>query len=294
MKDKIKSYLDYLKNIKNYSSHTIRNYSLDLNQFNEFLLYKDVDLKEIDNIVIRGFSAEILKKGSQKSTLSRKLASIRSFLQYLVEKGVINHNPAKAVSSPKVDKKIPSFLSEEETIKLLEIKEDSTLQKRNAAIIELLYSTGMRVSELVNLNWDDVNFNSKIIRVKGKGKKERIVPFGKYAEIRLIQWKNNRFELNNGKIDFEPVFLNFRGERITERSVERMIKNLGIKLNLNKKISPHSLRHSFASHLLSRGADLRSIQELLGHESLDTTQKYTHLNIKELMRIYREFHPKAK
>ncbi len=284
---------DFIESLKSYgySNHTIRNYSIDLSQFISFLKNKGKGIENTTHIDIRDFIGERLKERNSKTSIARKLSSIRSFFGFLVEKKVLESNPSEVISTPKLDKKLPSFLSEKEAINLLG-EGKNLAEKRDICIIELLYSSGLRVSELVSLNWEDVNLKNRVIKVKGKGKKERIVPFGTYAERRLKEWFRLRFEINKGNIDEEPLFINMRGKRLTERSVERIVGRYGIEL-IGKRITPHSLRHSFATHLLMRGADLRTIQELLGHESLETTQRYTHLNIKELKEIYQRTHPRS-
>lgn len=285
---------EFINSLKSYdySPHTIRNYFIDLYQFLTFLRNRGKDVKSTTHTDIRDFIGERLKEKNSKTSIARKLSSIRSFFDFLVERKILDHNPSEVISTPKLERKLPSFLSEKEAINLLG-EGKSLAEKRNICIIELLYSSGLRVSELVSLNWENINLKDRVIRVKGKGKKERIVLFGSHAERRLSEWFRLRFEINKGNIDEEPLFINMMGKRLTERSVERVVKRYGIEL-IGKRITPHSLRHSFATHLLMRGADLRTIQELLGHESLETTQRYTHLNIKELKEIYKKTHPRSK
>lgn len=284
---------EFIENLKSYgySTHTIRNYSIDLSQFISFLKNKNKTIEYVTHIDIRDFIGERIREKNSKTSIARKLSSIRSFFDFLVEKKILMHNPSEVISTPKLEKKIPSFLSEKEAINLLG-EGESLIEKRDLCILELLYSSGLRVSELVSLNWENVNLKNRVIRVKGKGKKERIVPFGSHAERRLREWFRLRFEINKGNIDEQALFINLRGGRLTPRSVERIVKKYGVEL-IGKRITPHSLRHSFATHLLMRGADLRAIQELLGHESLETTQRYTHLNIKELKDIYQKTHPRS-
>jgi len=203
-------------------------------------------------------------------------------------------NPAKAVATPKQEKRVPSFLSEEEMAGFLEVPPTGKpLPSRDRAILELLYASGIRVSELVGINLEDANLGERLIRVRGKGKKERLVPFGRMAAERLSVYLRVRPELAQDNIGEKALFLNYQGRRISSRSVERIVDKYIRLTAVKRKISPHSLRHSFASHLLSRGADLRVIQELLGHESLATTQKYTHLNLGQLMDVYRKSHPRS-
>ena len=292
MKKEITQFLSYLKHEKNASPHTIASYKRDLGQFADYLEERKVKLDRIDNIVLRGFLARLHERGNIKSTAARKLAAIRSFFQFCLKKKWLDDNPAKAVATPKQEKQVPSFLSEEEMADFLDLPQSNQpLDLRDKAALELLYASGVRVSELVGMNLDDINFEDRLIRVRGKGKKERLLPFGRKAAESLTRYIRGRSLINKGNIDEQALFLNYRGERLTSRSVERTVDKY-IRLTASRrKISPHSLRHSFASHLLSRGADLRVIQELLGHESLATTQKYTHIDLKLLLEVYRKSHP---
>jgi len=287
-------FVAYLKHEKNASPHTIASYRSDLLQLARYLEEKRVTLKEIDNIVLRGFLAVLYDRGEKKSTIGRKLAAIRSFFQFCVRKGWMDDNPARVVATPRQDKPIPSFLSEEEMQEFLDLPRTSKpLDIRDKAMLELLYATGIRVSELVGIEIEDMKFSERLIRVRGKGKKERLVPFGRIAEESLRSYMRARASIHKGKVDETPLFLNYRGKKLSPRSVERTVDKYIRRSALRRKISPHSLRHSFASHLLSRGADLRVIQELLGHESLATTQKYTHLDLKHLLEVYRKSHPRS-
>jgi len=287
-------FLDHLKYEKNASPHTIMSYRQDLTQLAAYLQARKVALKKVDNVVLRGFLATLYAKREKKSTVARKLAAIRSFFQFCITKKWLEDNPAKVVSTPKQEKPVPSFLSEEEMSQFLDLPQtEKPLDLRDKAILELLYATGLRVSELVGINIDDVSFEERLIRVKGKGKKERIVPFGKMAEDSLFAYLQVRRLINKGDVDDTALFLNYRGNRLSPRSVERTVDKYIKTTAVRRKISPHSLRHSFASHLLSRGADLRVIQELLGHESLATTQKYTHLDLKQLLDVYKKSHPRS-
>jgi integrase/recombinase XerC len=251
-------------------------------------------LRDIDNIVLRGFLALLYDRGEKKSTVARKLAAIRSFFQFCVRKHWMDDNPAKVVSTPKQDKPVPSFLTEEEMKEFLDLPQSAKpLDRRDRAMLELLYATGIRVSELVGICQEDVKFTERLIRIRGKGKKERLVPFGRMAEKSLKSYLRVRPMINKGEVEESPLFLNYRGQKLSSRSVERTVDKHIRRSALRRKISPHSLRHSFASHLLGRGADLRVIQELLGHESLATTQKYTHLDLKQLLEVYRKSHPRS-
>lgn len=294
MDKELGDYLAYLRHERNASPHTIASYRRDLAQLAAFLDLRKIPLRKIDNVILRTFLASLFERGLKKSTIARKLAAMRSFFQYCLRMRWITDNPAKIVSTPKQDRYLPSFLSEEEVKTFLDLPQSNRpLDLRDRAILEFLYATGLRVSELVGMDADDINFNERLVRVTGKGKKERIVPFGKAAGESLVDYLRKRTSINKGKIDERAVFLNYRGERLTSRSVERIVdKYIEISAN-RRKISPHSLRHSFASHLLSRGADLRAIQEFLGHESLATTQKYTHIDLKQLLEVYRKSHPRS-
>ena len=290
----LEEFVAYLKHEKNASPHTIVSYKRDLLQLAQFLENMKCGLREIDNIVLRGFLAVLYDRGEKKSTIGRKLAAIRSFFQFCVRKGWMADNPAKMVSTPKQDKPVPSFLTEEEMQTFLDLPSTTKpLDKRDKAMLELLYATGIRVSELVGIKLEDVKFSERLIRIRGKGKKERLVPFGRLAEKSLRSYLRVRSMINKGQVDEFPLFLNYRGQKLSSRSVERTVDKYIRRSALRRKISPHSLRHSFASHLLSRGADLRVIQELLGHESLATTQKYTHLDLKHLLEVYRKSHPRS-
>lgn len=294
MKNEVVRFLEYLKHERNASPHTISSYGRDLKQFVDFLEGRESRLSKIDNLHIRTFMAHLHERGLKKSSLARKLASVRSFLQFCLKKRWVEDNPAKIVSTPRQEKHVPSFLSEEEMAEFLEIpRSEKPLVVRDRAILELLYATGMRVSELVGGNTEDVNFSDRLIRVRGKGKKERLVPFGRMAEESLKHYLTKRPLLLKENIRENAIFLNYAGKRLTPRSVQRSVDKYLRLTATQRKISPHSLRHSFASHLLSRGADLRVIQELLGHESLGTTQKYTHLDLGRLLEVYRKSHPRA-
>lgn len=294
MKKELDAFLDHLKHERNASVHTIGSYRRDLVQFASYIEKKGRNLKDIDNVEIRGFLAVLHEMKQKKSTIGRKLASLRSFLQFCLKKGWINDNPAKIVSTPKQEKHVPSFLSEEETADFLDLPSGNRpLDLRDRSILELLYATGIRVGELVGIDVEDVNFEEKLIRVRGKGKKERLVPFGRKAVDSLVSYMRARPTLTRRKLEEKALFLNYQGDRLTSRSVERTVDKYIRMTALRRKISPHSFRHSFASHLLSRGADLRVIQELLGHESLATTQKYTHLDLRRLLDVYRKSHPRS-
>jgi integrase/recombinase XerC len=287
-------YLDYLRHERNASLHTIAGYRRDITQFINYLDGRRISLLHADNLQIRGFMAELHERRLKKSSIARKLAAVRSFFQFAVKSKWLAENPARVVATPKQERLVPSFLTEEEMAGFLDLPPSGRpLDLRDKALLEFLYATGIRVSELVGINVEDVHLGERLVRVRGKGKKERIVPFGGLALEGLKRYLRERPELVGDRLDETALFLNYKGRRLTSRSVERIVDKYIRQTAVRRKISPHSLRHSFASHLLSRGADLRVIQELLGHESLATTQKYTHLDLGHLMAVYRKSHPRS-
>ncbi len=289
MKKQIEQFLIHLMAEKNVSPHTLKAYTQDLNEFDAFV---DKKPKNIDNLDIRTFLASLYHRNLKKSSISRKLASIRSFFKYLHREGYVKSNPAKLVSSPKVPKTLPKFLTIDEVFSLVETPKGETFKPtRDKAIIEILYSSGLRVSELTSLDISDLDIKETILRVKGKGRKERIVPIGTKAMEAIKNYLPERISLRKKS---PGLILNNRGGRLTQRSVRRILLQYSRMINLAGDLSPHTLRHTFATHLLHEGADLRSIQELLGHSSLSTTQKYTHLDIRQLTEVYDKAHPMAK
>ncbi len=294
MNKELSEFLEYLRHERNASAHTISGYRRDLEQLRDYLAEAGVRWNKAGNLVLRGFLATLHEKKRAKSTVGRKLAAMRSFYDFCVRRKWIAENPAKILATPRQDKRVPSFLSEEEAAALLELPAGTKpIDLRDRAILELFYATGMRVSELVGLDDGDVHFGERLVRVRGKGKKERLVPFGRKAEETLRAYLSARPLLEEKGTPGPAVFLNYRGERLTPRSVQRMVHAYIRKTAVSRKISPHSLRHSFASHLLGRGADLRVIQELLGHASLATTQKYTHVDLRQLLAVYKKSHPRS-
>ena len=280
-----------LKTERDVSEHTLKAYAKDLKEFVSFI---DIDKnpQDVDNLDIRSFLASLYHKKLKKSSIARKLASIRAFYKYLYREGYVKKNPAKLVSSPKVQKYLPRFLTIDEAFTLMETPKGDTFQAtRDKAVLELLYSSGLRVSELTMLDINDIDITESVMRVKGKGKKERILPIGMKA---LEAMKNYLSERISKKKKSQSLFLNRRGGRLTQRSIRRIVVKYGRMIALKGCLSPHVLRHTFATHLLHNGADLRSIQELLGHSSLSTTQKYTHVDISYLMEVYDKAHPMAK
>lgn len=313
----IREFLNELQFHRNVSPHTVRNYASDLEQFRSFLITSPSgeerpapDLEQIDNITIREFLGHLYGQGNRKSSVARKLAALRSFMKFLAARGAIRKNPAKLVASPRQEKRLPEFLMVDAAAELVQLPDVATsIGKRDRAILELLYATGVRASELVGLDIGDVDLEESLLRVLGKGRKERIVPFGEKAREALGGYLAVRSEFlargQRGKSvapevgskpmtrDGEAVFLNFRGGRLTTRSVGMIVDRYVVRLSQRLRVHPHTLRHSFATHMLNAGADLRSIQELLGHESLSTTQKYTHVTTEQLVRTYQKFHPRA-
>ena len=290
----VEEFLSHLKHERNASPHTISSYKGDLGQLEAYLIEKKADWRSADNVVLRGFLARLYEKKLKKSTIARKLAAMRSFYDYCLKRKWIEENPAKVLATPRQDRNVPSFLSEDEMTEFLDLPlSDKSLDLRDRALLELLYASGIRVGELVAVDLEDVGFDERLVRVKGKGKKERLAPFGRKAEASLRTYLRARPDLLKDKLGQNALFLNYKGGRLTSRSVERIVGRYIRRTTVNRKISPHSLRHSFASHLLSRGADLRVIQELLGHASLATTQKYTHLDLKRLLDVYKKSHPRS-
>jgi integrase/recombinase XerC len=295
----IGNFLRYLANERNMSEHTTRNYGVDLAQFVVWLTESgQVELFpwEITNLIVRGFMAQLDENGISKQTMARKVAAMRSFYKYQIKRGLMQANPALGVRTPKLDKKLPVFLTIEEMESLLAAPGGETfIGVRDRAIIELLYSAGLRSFELVGLDCDDLDLNRQVLRTRGKGMKERINPVGNYAIKALIEYIGLRnARRDKAKSDIRALFLNFRGQRLTTRSIRRMISSYALQVGLSPEVSPHTLRHSFATHLLQRGADLRVVQELLGHENISTTQIYTHVTAREMQAVYEEAHPRAQ
>ena len=285
----INKYLTYLEIEKNASGHTISNYHLDLKQFRAFL--SDKDVRKIDRLDIRKYLGFLKGRNLKKRTLARKLSTLRSFFKFLLRDGYIKSNPVAGVTSPKLEKRLPIFLDVNKVTKLVESPDKiSLLGLRDRAILETLYSTGMRVSELVGLNIGRVDFIGGMVKVYGKGKKERLIPIGDRA-LRAI--RDYLGKEPSEKKENRAIFLNKSRRRLTDRGIQNLINKYILRASLKEKISPHTLRHSFATHLLDRGADLRSIQELLGHASLSTTQIYTHVTTEHLKSVYNKAHPRA-
>ena len=306
MEQLLSQFLEHLRYERNVSEHTLRNYQSDLEQFVDYLApahpktgkRKFPELTDIDHITIREWLSTLHTAQKKKSSIARKLAALRTFFQFLVREGVLEQNPAKLVATPRLEKKLPKHLSIEDAIRFIETPNtDTDLGKRDRAMLELMYATGVRVAELTKLNLGHIDFRNRLIRVTGKRRKERIVPFGEPALEALRSYLDVRDGfLSNAPIserEPEALFLNYQGTRITTRSVGRMVDK-HIRMCAEKyDISPHALRHSFATHLLDSGADLRDIQELLGHARLSSTQIYTHVSMEKLIQVYDKAHPKA-
>ncbi|MBM4054394.1 MAG: tyrosine recombinase XerC [Planctomycetes bacterium] len=282
-------YLAYIENDKNYSPQTLRAYRNDLNQYLSFL--KDegcTDLSTVSRLQLRQYLAFLKKQNPSKTTIARKLTSIRSLYKFLCQHGILEINPVENIKTPKSDKKLPKFMSINDTENLLNQPDDGKLPGlRDKAIMETLYSTGMRVSELVGMNITDIDFHGGVVKVRGKGRKERILPIGSHALNAIQAYMEKRGS------DNEALFLNRFSGRLTERSVARMIEKYMKKAAMNLRVSPHTFRHSFATHLLDCGADLRAVQEFLGHSSLSTTQIYTHVTTERMKEVYDKAHPRA-
>lgn len=286
MKKLIEKFIKYLEIEKDSSKHTLRAYRKDLDLFSTYIKKKP---DEIDLIDVRGFIAQQIKNGLNKTTSSRRLATVRSFINFLYREGYIKSNPARLVSSPKKLNFLPKFLSVDDVFSLIEKPEGiGPIPSRDRAILELLYSSGLRVSEIVGLNVDDINTREGLVKIRGKGKKERIVPIGSKAIDAIKSYMVEKILL---KKKDKAMFLNRSDTRLSERGMRRIVVKYARMIGINSPIGPHTLRHTFASHLLQAGADLRVIQELLGHSSLSTTQKYTHIDITHLMDIYDKAHP---
>ena len=297
--DAVDRFLLYLQDQRRLSPETVRAYANDLTQFGEYLRQRDggtaPDPEKIESIDVRGFVAHLTRAGLGKSTIGRKLSAVRSFLKQALREGRVEVNAAAAVPTPRAPKPLPRTLTVDEVFGLLDkIHGDDVASLRDRAILELLYAAGLRVSELVGLDLNDLDLPGGMARAFGKGNKERMVPFGKQAANALRRWLDASGKLRQGKGDREAVFLNLRGGRLTDRSVRRILNARLKEAAIFAKLSPHDLRHSFATHMLGSGADLRAIQELLGHASLSTTQRYTHIDTDALMRVYDNAHPRAK
>lgn len=298
LNESIQRFLKHLETERGLSPHTLRSYAADLKQFRLFVEQKegkeDVAVDKVNHYHVRSFIS-FLHEDHKKSSLARKLAALRSFFRYFVKTGRLEENPAELIFSSKLDKRVPVFFSVDEAFALMEGPNKSTvLGLRDRAMLELLYSSGLRRSELTSLNRGDVDFASGLVRVTGKGRKQRIVPVGEAAVKALKAYLQRVHELlpKGRGTDRDALFVNNRGGRLTSRSVARILERYLVQCGIVKKAGPHALRHSFATHMLDAGADLRVVQELLGHENLSTTQRYTHVSLDKLMEVYDKCHPR--
>jgi integrase/recombinase XerC len=297
MESLMNRFIEYLSTERNFSKHTIRNYKADIQQFLSYLENKGLsnDPAAVSHIMARSFLS-FLHKRNKKSSISRKLASLRSFFKFLVETGVVRTNPMDVIFTPQKEKYIPTFLTVDEINRLLDCPDQSdVLGLRDKAILEVFYSSGLRLAELAYIDIDDIDFGQGWVKVMGKGGKERIVPVGGPAISAVRRYMERRAELKASDVSGEgrALFLNHRGRRLSERGIDGIVRKYARKCALFKNISPHSLRHTFATHLLDAGCDLRYVQEMLGHVSLSTTQKYTHVTMDKLMEIYDKAHPRS-
>ena len=287
-------FLLHLDRERNASAHTIRAYGQDIAQFADHLrgqVGRDPRPEDADHLAVRGFLAALHAGGTRRVSAARKLASLRTFFRYLCREGILERNPAAAILSPRLERRIPGHLDEGEAAALLDVPGADDASLRARALLELLYATGIRCAELVGLDLSEVDLDARMVRVLGKGRKERVVPFGTRARAAILAYLPARARMAPRT---EALFVNRRGGRLTDRSVRTILADRVRAAALAKRISPHGLRHSFATHLLGRGADLRTIQELLGHASLSTTQRYTHVDLRKILDIYSTAHPRAR
>jgi len=289
--EQIYSFEKYLASERNFSKHTLRAYKKDITDFSLFLQRKQLLLPCADRRDIREFIKELLGKKLSKATILRKFATLRSFYKFLIINDVIEKNPVESMSSPKKEKKVPSFLTENEMRTLLNLQ---NLKLRDKAMIELFYSCGLRIEEMMSLVLENIDFISNIVTVAGKGNKERIVPVGNICLIAIKEYIGERRRLGLPCDIKSPVFLSDRATKMNQRSARKILHRLFIKAGFTKKVSPHTIRHTFATHILDKGCDLRSVQEMLGHKNLSSTQNYTHITIESLKRVYYKAHPRAE
>jgi integrase/recombinase XerC len=297
VRDQVEAFLEALRN-RAVSEHTLSSYESDLRDFEAFLKLRKVSFDTVDHILIRDFLGHLYEKDLKKTSIARKLACLRTFFKFLVREGDFKTNPAELISSPKLPRKLPSYLPEDEAAAVVEMpKGDEWKDLRDRAILELLYASGLRVRELAGLNDENLDLAQQLVRVFGKGRKQRIVPFGEFAARALVAYlaERDRLGLSTPEDDGQtPLFVSVNARRLHVRDVQRLIEKTRLGLPSGRRLTAHTLRHTFATHLLERGADLRAIQELLGHSSLSTTEKYTHVSLEHLRKEYEKAHPKAK
>lgn len=321
MRDHLKAFLAYLKLNRHVSPHTVRAYEGDVTQYLAWVAgeagkkISELGPADLDMESVRSHLIDMNRAGKARASVARKLSALRTFVKYLRREDILEHDPAAMAVAPKLDKTIPVHLSEPEMARLIETPSTGDpLGRRDRAILELFYASGLRLSELVAIDLEDLNLPARMVRVMGKGGKERILPFNQSAASALRAWLADRAQIlaarsragsrlsasgprkpkaQSPKPEADPLFINYRGTRLTGRSVDRLLRRYVAQCSTRLGISPHALRHSFATHLLQRGADLRAIQELLGHSRLGTTQRYTHVNAAQLIDVYRKSHPRA-
>ena len=317
MRDHLKSFLAYLELNRHVSPHTVRAYDSDVTQYLAWVAggtgkkMSALGPADLDMASVRSHIADLNTAGKARSSVARKLSALKTFMKYLRREAVMEHDPTAMATAPKRDQTIPVFLSEPEVTRLIETPSTGDpLGRRDRAILELFYASGLRLSELVGIDLEDVNLNGRMVRVMGKGRKQRLLPFNQSTATALRAWlkdraailaerrpqvknKRQQAEGRRQKAEGDPLFINYRGSRLTDRSVDRLLRKYVAQCSTRMGISPHALRHTFATHLLQRGADLRAIQELLGHAALSTTQRYTHVNAAQLIDVYRKSHPRA-
>ena len=297
MRHHIDAFLEALR-MRAVSEHTLSSYESDLRDFEAFLKSRKAAFDSIDHVFIRDFLGHLYERKLEKTSIARKLACLRTFFKFLLREGRLKTNPAELVSSPRLPKKLPSYLPEDEAARVVETPQGGTFKDlRDRAILELLYASGLRVRELSGLNDENLDMPQQLVRVFGKGRKQRIVPFGEFASTAIARYLQERDRLGLSEPDDDgqtPVFVSVRGRRLDARDVQRLVERTRLLLPSGRRLTAHTLRHTFATHLLERGADLRAIQELLGHSSLATTQKYTHVSLEHLKAEYDKAHPKAK
>jgi integrase/recombinase XerC len=323
MREHLKAFLEYLRYNRNASAHTVRAYESDVEQYLASVASScgrrigELTGADLQPETVRQHIADLGRKGDARSSVARKVSALRSFVRYLRREELIDHNPTALAVTPRREQTLPVHLTEDEMTRLLETPDArEPLGRRDRAILELFYASGLRLSELESLDLENIDLSARMLRVMGKGGKERMIPFNQAAERALRTWLKDRATIlavrapvrstgrhsmrvksrlrrPTARASGEPVFINYRGTRLTGRSVDRLLRRYATKLTADLRISPHALRHSFATHLLQRGADLRAIQEMLGHARLSTTQRYTHVNAAQLIDVYRKSHPRS-
>jgi integrase/recombinase XerC len=289
------AFVIFLSEEKGFSDHTIKSYKNDINKFLSFLIERSIDLKKVSKKEIRDFLADQYDLGLSKKTIARRLASIKSFFKFLLNSNYVSNNPTLFLSTPKISKKLPDFIETKMIDELMDQPDHHTEKGlRDKAILELFYSTGMRLSELINLNISSVDDKNNLIKVFGKGSKERLIPFGKRAKLCLEDYLNKRVLRWNSSNKDIPLFVNGKNERVPRRTIQRRISNYIKMISSGKRLGPHTLRHTFATHLMERGADIRAVGDLLGHSSLSSTQVYTHVKPEKMKEVYKQSHPRGE